>query len=406
MDLAAFRALRSPSGQQALAAAMEIKPRESDFLSHFSQLSRAYPPALARSALETAILRQEAVSKFPLAERMYFTRPALEQATAHHISAYRARRYRGYELLLDLGCSIGGDTLALAAVAPTVGVDLDELRLAMAQANLEALGLIGAASLLRADLTCSLPLVFPHPQTTACFFDPARRMVGKRIYSIHSYQPPLSVMDQWLMACPAFGAKISPGVNLEELRSYTAEIEFISLHGELKEAVLWFGPLQTAERRATLLPGEYTLSGSLDVTVRRLPLSQPRQFLYEPDPAVIRAGLVQSLGEQLDAAQLDPDIAYLTADRFIATPFARAWHIEAWLPFQLKRLRQVLRQRGVTRVIVKKRGSPMQPEALQRALRLPAKSASPVVEQVLFLTHLRGEPIVLLCQPHLGSPDR
>jgi len=43
------------------------------------------------------------------------------------------------------------------------------------------------------------------------------------------------------------------------------------------------------------------------------PLRPPAAYLFEPDPAVLRAGLVRDLGEQLSAAQLDPDIAYLTA---------------------------------------------------------------------------------------------
>ena len=93
----------------------------------------------------------------------------------------------------------------------------------------------------------------------------------------------------------------------------------------------------------------------------------------------------------MGAAQLDPDIAYLTADNLKPTPFARAWKVEDWFPFGMKRLRSALRQRGVGRVVVKKRGSPLQPEALIRDLRLKGEH-----ERVVFLTHLRGRPIVIL----------
>jgi hypothetical protein len=184
-------------------------------------------------------------------------------------------------------------------------------------------------------------------------------------------------------------------VQLAELTPFDAEVEFISLKGELKEAVLWFGPLRSATRRATILPGTYTMADGGGFG--SLPLSEPQGYLYEPDPAVIRAGLVADLGATLNAAQLDPDIAYLTGDDLVATPFARVWKIEDWFPFGVKPLRSYLRERGVGRVVVKKRGSPIQPEELLRKLKLSGE-----VERIVFLTHLQGRPVVVVCFPPDG----
>ncbi len=405
MDLTSFQALLSPLGQNALGDAAVLQPREIDFLSHFTTLSRKYPANLARAALETAILRLEAAAKFPAAGQMYFTRPALEQASSQSISSYRAERFRPFTRLADLGCSIGGDTLALAQIATTTGVELDPLRLAMAQANLANLGLGDKADFIRADLEATLPLAVD--ANLALFFDPARRKNSGRVYSVHDYQPPLAVIADWRKRFPALSVKISPGVDLEELRPYDAEIEFISLYGELKEAVLWFGALKTTRRRATLLPGSYTMESSAEYPgqerARRLPIIEPQTFIYEPDPAILRAGLVEELGMQLGAGQLDPDIAYLTAADQVATPFARSWEVEAWFPFQLKRLRKELRARQVGRVTVKKRGSPLQPEELISRLKLAGEG-----ERVLFLTHLRGQPIVVISitEPNPPRPAR
>lgn len=389
MDLETFRVLRSPAGQEVLQVAVDLAPREADFLHHFQTLSRRFPADLARAALEIAILRGEASVKFPFAGKMYFTRRALEQASSWEVSTYRAQRFQSHEYLVDLGCSIGGDTLALALVAPTIGIDLDPLRLSMAQANLNNLNLGEGTTLLQADLMAPLPLCpFPLSPEPALFFDPARRVEGRRLFSVRHYQPPLAMVREWLPRYPALGVKISPGVKLDELKDYEAEIEFISLRRKLKEAVLWFGPLKTARRRATVLPGPHSL---IPILGALLPISEPRAYLYEPDPAILRAGLVADLGTQLEAAQLDADIAYLTASKLKATPFARAWAVEDWFPFGLKRLRTYLRERGVGRVVVKKRGSPLQPEALIRDLRLKGDH-----ERVVFLTHLRGRPIVIV----------
>jgi len=389
VDLERFQILLSPIGQEALQAASDLKPREQDFLANFTALSRRFAPDIARSALEIAILRREAARKFPFAERLYFTRESLEQASNWEISTYRATRYQGYLHLHDLGCSTGSDTLALAQVAPTTGIDMDPVRLAMAKANLEAMDLGQRANLIQADLTSPLPISpSPSPFYTALFFDPARRAGHRRTYSVRHYQPPLEIIEGWLPGFPALGVKISPGVDWGELRGYDAEVEFVSFNGELKEAVLWFGPFKTATRRATLLPGPHSLTSTFD---SRLPIVEPQAYLYEPDPAILRAGLVAALGEQLGAAQLDADIAYLTAHTLQPTPFARSWAVEAWFPFQLKRLRTYLRERKIGRVTVKKRGSPIEPESLIGDLRLSGEA-----ERTIFLTHLRGEPIVIV----------
>jgi hypothetical protein len=326
---------------------------------------------------------------------MYFTREALEQASAYEVSAYRAERYRPYDFIADLGCSIGGDTLALAGAAPVLGLDIDPLRLAMAGANLCAASGVNPFRsdrnlFILADLTASLPFSPSSlPSSSALFFDPARRSAHRRAFSVHDYHPPLSIIREWLPFFPALGVKISPGVDLDELSTYEAEIEFISLRGELKEAVLWFGPLRTTARRATLLPGPHTLIEPDGLQI--VDLSEPLAYVYEPDAAILRASLVRTLAGHLAAGQLDPEIAYLTAEKKTPTPFARVWAVEDWFPFSLKRLRAYLRQRGIGHVTVKKRGSPITPDQLIHDLRLKGD-----LERVVFLTQLRGRPVVII----------
>jgi hypothetical protein len=289
--------------------------------------------------------------------------------------------------------------LALASYAPVIGIDLDMLRLEMAKANFRSICPNSEAQFLQANLEDPLPIA-----GTACmaiFFDPSRRGEEKRVHSVHNYHPALSVIDEWIKLVPAVGVKISPAVDLSEISGYQAELEFISLRGELKEAVLWFGELKSTARRATLLPGPYSMSIEDNEDIPKLAVHEPLAFLYEPDPAILRAGLVGLLGAQIGAYQLDPDIAYLTHDRQIETPFATAYEVEEWFPFHLKRLRSTLRKRGIERVVVKKRGSPIVPEKLIHDLHLKEGSGGSSEERIIFLTHLRGRPIALNCLPTL-----
>lgn len=385
-----FFSLLTPLGQTTLEAASALIPREQDFLKHFESLSKKIPRELARSALTIAILRLEAEKKFPQAAKMYFTREALEQATSWEVASYRAKRYTSFDHVLDLACSVGSDGLAIARFAHVTGFDLNPLRIAMAKANAEIQDV--PAEYILADLH-HLPISVDNLSNTAAFFDPARRKNYRRVFNVEDYSPPLSIIKAWLPKIPALGVKIAPSVKYEQLKDYHYEIEFISVKGELKEAVLWFGPLKTAQRRATLLPGEYTLVES--GAPPEIPLSKPKAYIYEPDPAILRAGLVTTVADQLNATMLDPEIAYLTADTLTGTPFARVWEVEDWLPFNLKKLRTYLRERNVGPLTVKKRRSPILPEELIRDLNLKGEE-----EKVLFLTKIENKPIVIVAKPN------
>lgn len=396
MNLSSFYVLLTSLGQSALAAATALAPTEESFLPCLTQLQKQFDSELAKAALETAILRRKARAKFVRAEQMYFVREALEQASGETIARYRAERFAPFTSFADLGCGLGGDALALAAHGTLAAVDIDPLRLALAEQNLAAYGVRDRATFICDDVTrMQLPTV------DAFFFDPARRAEGRRKFSIRDYTPPLSIITEWLPHTPAIAVKISPGVDLEELNGgrWTTdglpahEVEFISVNGELKECVLWFGPLATAARRATLLPGRHSLFSNSQFSRRNAQdtTSLPLRYLYEPDPAILRAGLVTTLAEQLGAHQMDEDIAYLTSDALTPTPFARAFVIEEAFPFQLKRLRERLRALRVGEVTVKKRGSPLEPEALIHQLKLSGPE-----KRIVFLTHVRGAAWALI----------
>ncbi|GIV81292.1 MAG: hypothetical protein KatS3mg051_0646 [Anaerolineae bacterium] len=383
--------LLSPAGEACLAWLATQDLSDAQTLPLLESLRRDLPPQFAAAALTLARLRQRATARFSRAEAMFFTPDALEQASSEVISTWRARRFAegGYARIADLGCGIGGDTLALAAIpgATVIGVDRDPLRLRLARANLRAYG--RSADLLCADLRDPLPLA----DVPAAFFDPARRDAGRRIFSVRDYLPPLDIIRSWRFA--ALAVKLSPGVSLDELRPYLAAgagLEFVSAGGELKEAVLWSGELGFAGRRASRADAGETLQPT---GAPPPPLSAPRAWLLEPDPAVIRAGLLGELAEHLGAPlyRLDESIAYLTADALVPSGWVRAWPVLDWLPFNVGRLRQALRDRGIRRATIKKRGSPLTPAEALRLLKLDSESD----DAVLVLTHVQGQHSALIC---------
>ena len=392
MDLASFRALLTTAGQATLAEAERLEGEGTAALTALMRLRRDASPELAAAAWEQAMLRRRAVvgGKFARAATMYFTRDALEQATGETIAAHRARRYAPFGPVADLACGIGGDALALAEAHPVLAIDRDSLRLAILRENARAYGFAARIVPIRADLSRFSP-----PRADALFCDPGRRTAeGRRVFTTAAYQPPLASIMRWREAVPALGVKVSPGIVREEWPAADeAEIEFISEGGTLKEAVLWFGPLRGVARRATVLPAGATLTGEGEIG-GTIVAGPPGAILYEPDSAVIRAGLVEDLARQLGATKLDPDIAYLTADRLLPTPFARAYRVAEALPFGLKRLTARLRVLDAGEVTVKKRGSPLDTDRLARQLRGQGPRSLTVI-----LTHVLGRPFALIGEP-------
>ena len=395
MDLPQLIALQTELGQAALAMATSRSPRIETFLVDLQALQKIYPLSLAKAALETALLRQKATSKFSRADRMYFTKDALEQAAHERISRYRARRFAGQTAIADLGCGIGGDSLALAAVGPLLAVEHDPLRLAMATINL-------ASYAVQADCRCEELNTLDLPAHTAIWLDPARRQSQGRVHHLAAYQPPPSVWQYWQRRAPASGIKLSPAVEIASLPDFQGELEFISLAGELKEAVWWQGAAAgAAARRATLLtPNAIYTRTTPTSSLPTIACQKPGAILYEPDPAILRAGLVELLAVELAAQKLSVDIAYLTADHLQPHPFVRAFTVLADFPFALKRTRAELHARQVGRITVKKRGSPLDVAAFTQAMRL---QGDPACELLVFLTQVLGQPWVILAKSAL--PD-
>ncbi len=385
--------LLSPAGRAALDQLNAEQLTPAAHLATAEQLRARWGAARGGALLEMAQLRLRARAKFARAAEMFFTRDGLEQATAEPVAEHRAGRFAaaGLAVVADLGCGIGGDALALArAGAAVIAIDREWAHVTLARANAAAHGLAGRLLPVRADL-----LELPPLPVDGFFFDPARRTPtgprlapGRRLWSVDDYRPPLSLIDAWRPLVPAGAVKVGPGIDYAELPA-AAEAEFVSLRGEVKEAVLWFGPLRSeAARRATLLPDGATLTNLDAETVE---VGPPRAYLYEPDGAVIRAHLVGQVAAQLGATLIDPQIAYMTADTAQATPFAHNYRLEDAFPFQLKRLRGYLRERGVGLVTIKKRGSPLDPDVLRQALRLRGDA-----HRTLFLTQVMGRATVLV----------
>ena len=352
-------------GDDAGRILAELADSPHDLLSQAGRLRKNLSATRVHLLLEQIELRRRALLKFTHAERMFFTPVGLEQATDEWIAAYKASRFVLDEPVMDLCCGIGGDLRALGQRGPATGVERDPITALFAKANAPSRAEIVVADV--ADLSLG---------SSAWHIDPDRRSTGRRTTRAAFYEPRPEVIDRLLTSINAGAVKLAPAAELPDRWMRAAELEWISRGGECRQLVAWFGRLanRAGARRATIIvdrelqPGYRTLTG--DPHVATVVASGFGRYLAEPDAAVLAAGLVAALAAEHGLAAIAPGAVYLTGDRATADPALAWFEIVESLPFDIRRLKSLLRQRGIGRLEIKKRGVNLDPERLRRQLVL------------------------------------
>ncbi|GAA1413239.1 hypothetical protein AUR04nite_34970 [Glutamicibacter uratoxydans] len=358
---------------------------------------------VVRAVMAQAELRYRARVKFgPFADSLVFTPAGLEQATRLTIAGLHARRFAnaGCTHVADLGCGIGTDSIALASAGLKVtAVEMDETTAAATTLNLmpfeNATVIHGSAQ--DADLT----------EIDGVWLDPARRTDVKgstrRLFDPEAFSPPLSFVEQLVDSGMDVGVKLGPGMPHEAIPE-TAEAVWISDHGSVIEACLWFGRLKRENiARAALVidkDGAHELTSPVTVTAdAAAPVGELEEHIYEPDGAVIRSHLISTLLESTGGHLLDEHIAYFTHKDKFSTPFAKGYRVIAVHDYNVKKLRSWVKANGIGTLDIKKRGVDVTPEELRRIL-LAGTPKSAKNKATLILARIGDKRVAFEVEPH------
>ncbi|MFH8252078.1 SAM-dependent methyltransferase [Microbacterium sp. B2969] len=391
MDLAELTALLTPEGLRLLD---ELPPIESadDVARTVSRLRAAgHSPDLVSAVVGQSRLRVRAQAKFGgFAERMLFTRAGLEQATRLSIAGRHAARFRdaGITTVADLGCGIGGDALGLAALGLRVlAVDADDVTAAIAAYNLAPFGDDVSVRCARAE---DVDLA----GVDAVWLDPARRTAGHGETSRtrpEDWSPSLEWVFDLAARHPA-GVKLGPALD-RALIPDDVEAQWVSADGSTIELVLWSGALARdgVRRSALVVRGDAAAELTAEGDAEDEPVRPLGAFVHEPDGAVIRARLIGDVARSLKAGMLDDHIAYLTSDAALTSPFVASFRVREELPADTKRLGKALRDRGIGRLEIKKRGVDIDPAVLRKSLALRGAGSA-----TLIMTRIGKRRVALL----------
>jgi hypothetical protein len=383
MDRASFLSLISPAGQALLAEIGDLESK-TDVLALVSKLRKAgHSPDLVANVLSQAKLRRRAQAKFgEFAQRMFFTEAGLEQASRLKVAAIHAGRFRaaGITNVADLGCGIGAESLAMASLDLEVSAfELDEVTAAMATYNLANFPMVNVE---QADVT-KLELT----DYQGFLIDPARRELDgpvrestKRKYDIQDLTPSFDFVLAIAKSKPTI-AKLGPGIDHKDI-PMDAEVVWISDSGDLVEAGLYFNSVKRPDvSRAALL---LTPTGSHEITSAArsrtdAPIGEISEYVYEPDNTVIRSHLIGDLALANDLHIFAPEIAYLTGEKGITSPWLKSYRVLDNLVFDRKKLKAYLRERNIGTLEIKKRGADITPEQLRKELEPKGPNAATLI---------------------------
>ncbi|MGH3967967.1 MAG: THUMP-like domain-containing protein, partial [Mycobacterium sp.] len=226
--------------------------------------------------------------------------------------------------------------------------------------------------------------------------DPARRRGGRRRFDPRDYQPALDQLFD-VYRGRHLVVKCAPGIDFDQVRrlGFDGEIEVTSWRGSVREACLWSPGLAdpAVRRRASILDrGEQITDAEPDDCGVR----PAGRWIVDPDGAVVRAGLVRHYGARHGLWQLDPDIAYLSGDRLPSG--VRGFEVLQQIPFDERRLRQLLSALDCGSLEILVRGVDTDPDALRKRLRLRGEQPlSAVVARVG--SGRAGRATVFVCRP-------
>ena len=232
-----------------------------------------------------------------------FTKPissnkeGLQLATPEIVAKYIAKRLKT-DIIADLGCGIGGQVIFFARVCRKVyAVDNDPEKLQYARENCRLYGVDNVEFILGDALSSQVKEKVS--DANIIFSDPARPLSEKE-RTLETLKPPITeIIRIYSDIIPDLAFHAPPQMPPERL-TLNCEREYLSLNGQLNRLTLYMGSLKCCEKSAVVLPGEerLCLTGAPKIWESSL-----CEYVYEPEPSVVKAGLLDELAGTLGQEQ-------------------------------------------------------------------------------------------------------
>jgi hypothetical protein len=266
-------------------------------------------------------------------------------------------------VLADISCGIGGQAVCFAKECGSVyGIDIDGERLECARRNAGVYG-VDNITFIEGD-ALSPQVVEQVADADVIFSDPARP-AEEDVRQTDSLRPGIPmVMEAYRDVTGSFAFEAPPQMPPERI-DFNCEREYLGVDGQLNRLTLYFGPLKRCERSAVVLKGgrHYRLESGVDAPVVIPEVDEPRVYAFEPDPAVVKAGLLGELagglGGKVELVRIDARRSLLTSDVLLESLFFKhRYRVLDRVPLDCRKVNRSLMGHGMGKAVIRFRIAP------------------------------------------------
>ena len=343
--------------------------------------------------------RQVAREKFPkLYHRdkiIYPPKLNLEQSSSERTAKYKAEFLKSNDTLIDLTGGIGIDTLAFAEAASAVTYcELNPQTFAYAQHNFTILNH-------NISTHCGDGIAYlQHTKKTFdwIYIDPSRRnQQHKKVFRLEDCTPNiLEHLELFKSKTKCLMLKTSPLLDLNlciRQIKYISNIHIVALKNEVKELLLIIN-FETAERSpkikaVNLETQQADFEADFDLLAIEQDLSEPQNYLYEPNPAIMKSGLFGELCRQYKVKAIAQQSHLFTSKKQIDFP-GRGFKIDQCISPKKAKLKQVIPN---FKANISCRNYPLKPYEIKKKYGL--KDGGDLY--IFFTTNHKNKKIVLIC---------
>ena len=397
-----------------------IAAHASDDVAHLALHPSKDPQVDMAVALQQIAGRQKAREKLPewYANEgvLYPKKVSMEQCSSSQTAEYKASLVSG-DSFADFSGGFGVDTVALARKFDKGWyVEPQEELCELFQHNCKVLD-INNVNIINGTMEENFAAIGP---VETIYLDPSRRDThGRRVVSLADCTPNLPEWKSALLErCNTLMVKLSPMIDIfQTLRDLpeTFAVHVVAVEGECKEVVFLLSrdnfPVNDIHRRDAIyrVPtivavniGKNAIS-RVQTTLQTERTTPPRiatelgTYLYEPNAAVMKAGIFNALSQQFQIAKLAKNTNLFTANELQEDFPGRIFRIEAVHEFHPRKTAKELSHLSNASIAV--RNFPLSAEELRKTLKIKNGNACYLFGCTLW----DGKKIILQTQKKQGE---
>jgi len=346
----------------------DIGQRDVTKINQIQYLKKKYQNYPVAEFLTLIRLRKNAIKRIKDADKYLFTTKGVEQSSSSEVAKYHAKLLAEVDVIADLCCGNGIDLINIAKDKSLVyAVDLSNTALLCSKYNCKMNNLDNIQFL-------NIKAENFNEKVQGVFIDPDRRPEERRVIQAEDISPNfnelLNIIDKYknvvIKLSPVFDY-ISASVPVDHTWV------FISENRILKEILLCTGIFSTPNKtkKVVLLPNSIFMGNKQSVKITSV-----KKFIYDPDPAIIRSGLVQDLAYDVGAILINKHLSILTSDNIINSNFLKSYKVIDSFHYNRKTLQTYLKEHQVGKLVIKVRGFPERPNQILQKLKLSGPNSS------------------------------